>query len=671
MSDFIRLKKAVQEQFSLMSKHDLFKTKVSKDDIWEMYLKSFPDGTNPIFRERTTHDCNCCRQFIKACGNVVAVIEGKSVSIWDVNVGGYYQDVADAMSKLVKEQSIDNVFLNPERVLGTDKNRELTDDGGIINWDHFHYELPSKFVEDYANIGTILSKKLSAKNVFLRGVSEITINALETAIELIGQNSLYRGQESMDAVETFLREKVAFEKVATSQGKDLFAWVRSAKIGGLSMFRNSAIGTLLVDMSSGVDLSVAVGKFEAMVAPKNYKRSTALVSKGMIDRAEKRINELRIADSLVRRFATINDITVNNILYVDRDSKMIMNVFDEMRQSASTKVQNLDKMETVSIQTFIDNILPKAESVEVLFENSHLNNLMSLIAPVYPDAPPILKWDNNFSWSYSGEVTDSIKERVKKAGGTVSGVLRCSLSWFNYDDLDIHVIEPDGNHIEFGNKGRVHTSSGILDVDMNVPETESRDAVENIIWTDKSRMQEGTYKLYVNNYTQREDIDLGFDVEIEYGGVTHSFNYPKKVRNGESITVAEFTFSRKSGIKFISSLPQSTAVKEEWGLTTSKFHKVKMVMNSPNHWDGNKIGNKHWFFIIDNCSNPKEAKGFFNEFLDNKLKEHRKVLEVLSTKTNARISDDQLSGLGFSSTMRNHLVCKVSGSFSRTIKINF
>ncbi len=383
------------------------------------------------------------------------------------------------------------------------------------------------------------------------------------------------------------------------------------------------------------------------------------------------MEELGILNSLYRRFAVVEDLTVNNVLFVDRDSKIAMNVFDEMSKEVLVKVDSFSKVEEVSIDKFINDILPQVDCVEVLFENRLVNNLMSLIAPVHPDSKGLFKWANNFSWSYNGEVTDSIKDRVKKAGGRVDGILRCSLSWFNYDDLDIHVIEPKGNHIYYKKAKQVQPSSGVLDVDMNAGGPKSRNAVENIIWTSRSKMQQGKYKLFVNNYAKREDVDVGFDVEIEYEGSIHSFHYPKMVRNKEDVTVAEFHLSLKNGLKFIRSLPSTQASKKVWNIKTQQFQKVSMIMTSPNHWDGNQTGNKHWFFIMADCINPNKTRGFYNEFLHHDLTPHRKVFEVMSSKMMTEQSDKQVSGLGFSSTQRNHLLCKVSGSFSRTIKLKF
>jgi len=389
----------------------------------------------------------------------------------------------------------------------------------------------------------------------------------------------------------------------------------------------------------------------------------------MISNAQKKVAELGIESALERRYAVTDDITFNNVLFADRSVKKTMNVFDELASSVPAKVSNLNKVEEVDIATFIGTILPKAESVEMLLENKHSNNLMSLIAPKNADSEHILKWSNNFSWAYNGEVTDSIKERVKNAGGNVNGVLRCSLSWFNYDDLDIHVVEPNRNLIYYRHK--MSGTSGVLDVDMNAGGSKSRKAVENITWSDKSRMLEGIYTVTINNYSLRETIDVGFDVEIEYEGTTYTFHYSQKVPNKGNVTVAKFDLSKACGIKFIESLPSTQAVKEVWGLPTQTFHKVRMVMNSPNHWDGHKTGNKHWFFVLDKCLNDKPARGFFNEFLKNDLTEHRKVFEVLGSKMKTEVSDTQLSGLGFSSTQKNSVFCKVTGSFNRTLKINF
>ena len=83
---FRDFKLAIQRQFNVIKTHELFRTQADKYGMWDVYLDSFPDGTNPIFRERTEHDCNCCKYFIRAVGNMVAVIDGKVVSIWDVKI---------------------------------------------------------------------------------------------------------------------------------------------------------------------------------------------------------------------------------------------------------------------------------------------------------------------------------------------------------------------------------------------------------------------------------------------------------------------------------------------------------------------------------------------------------------------------------------------------------
>ena len=60
---FSEFKLAIDRQWREMSKHELFRTGADKDAMWERYLGSFPEGSNPIFRERTEHDCSVVSQF--------------------------------------------------------------------------------------------------------------------------------------------------------------------------------------------------------------------------------------------------------------------------------------------------------------------------------------------------------------------------------------------------------------------------------------------------------------------------------------------------------------------------------------------------------------------------------------------------------------------------------
>lgn len=680
MSQFIYFRDAVNNKLKEMASSEatLFRANISKDEMWDIYLRSFPEGSNPIFRERTEHDCNCCKQFIRACGGIVTVDPrtNKLVSIWDVVAELPYQAVADEMSEAIKASGIANVFTHDSPKAGAALTHSQEEDGSIANWEHFYTEdIPQSCVKSGDFVGTLLSQSKARFDVFNRGLNEITYDALDMVEDLIKQGSLYRGEEFKTAVQHFKKEKKKYEKV-TSSRKDNYLWERSVFVpAGLATLRNSVIGTLLVDLSEGKDLEYAVKAFETKVAPQNYKRPTALITPRMIEEAQKKIEQLGLGDSLERRFAVPEDVSVNNVLFADRDTQKVMkegSVFDDLKQEASGRTpRNLKKVEEIHIDQFVEDVLPKINKMELMLENKHENNLMSVIAPVNPDAANMLKWDNNFSWSYKGEVTDSIKERVKAAGGNVEGYLRCSLSWSNYDDLDIHMFEPmGGEHIHYGFR-KSHGTFGNLDVDMNARHKDSRTPVENIVYPTKSRMIPGVYKLKVHNFRKRENKDVGFTVEIECEGQLYTFEYGKAMRDMECVTVAELKVDKNGEVTVIGKLPSTTRSKELWGVNTNTFVPVAMMMHSPNHWDDNQVGNKHTFFVLEDCLNPEPARGFYNEFLKAELNDHRKVFEVLASKMKAEPTERQLSGVGFSSTQRNTATVKVSGSFNRMLKIIF
>lgn len=671
--NFISFKVAVANQYDRMKKYDMFRMQVEKDALWATYLGSFPEGTNPIFKERTEHDCQCCKSFIRAVGGLVAIIDGKLESIWDVKVEGEYQIVADKLSALVKSSTIDNVFLHTEPIAGTDKNYQDTPEG-VKTWSHFFIKLLPANICAGVDIGTRLGESRSSKDVFARSLAEITDYAIDTTLELIAQNSLYRGEEHKFVVDSFRKLKIAYNALKTDVERDIFCWsqIKSAP-PSVSRIRNTVIGSLLTDLSEGKDLEFAVQSFETKVAPANYKRPTALVTKSMVENAQKTVVELGLTSALERRYATIQDITVNNIIFADRDAKQHMkgDVFAEVASGVAEKADNFNKVEEVDVAVFIKNIMSTAKSVELMLENRHSSNLVSLVAPVDSEAKGMFKWENKFSWSYAGEMADSIKERVKKAGGKIEGDLCCRLAWDYADDLDFHMLEPKGGtHIYFSNRRTKSICGGILDIDANGIDGIVPNPVENIYYSDKRTMREGSYVLNVHNYNRRS-AGIGFEVEIEFGGQVYNFVYDKVLKSNETIRVAEIRYSKESGFTIVDSLPSSQMVKNMWGLSTQSFHKVSTIMMSPNYWDEKAVGNKHYFFMLEKCINDGRARGFFNEFLSEELNQHRKVLEIVGSKMKTEKSQDQLSGVGFSSTQRNSVLCRVKGNFTRVVKVTF
>lgn len=426
-----------------------------------------------------------------------------------------------------------------------------------------------------------------------------------------------------------------------------------------------------------MDLDLAVRKYEQIVAPANYKRPKAIFTKKMLDDAKNTIKELGYIDSLARRYATLDDITVNNILFSNKDSAKRISgasVFDEMEKEIAVNPKKFNKVEEVPIEKFISDVLPAARELEVLFENKHSSNLVSLIAPVNKDSKTMFKWNNNFSWSYAGNITDSqIRENVKSAGGKVDGVLRFSIQWNECGtdncDLDAHCIEPNNHEIYFGTDEKPGRSSmgGQLDVDVIQPC--GKVAVENITWGDLSKMKNGVYRFMVNQYSGA--VKKGFRAEIEFDGQIYSFDYNKPMRSGETVQVADVTL--KDGVFTIKEyITSSMSAKTIWGVTTNQFVPVSVMCYSPNYWDEqNGIGNKHYFFMLKDCINDEAPNGFFNEYLKQELVQHKRVFEALGSKMRVEPSDDQLSGLGFSSTKRNELIVKVKGNTERVMKIKF
>ncbi len=706
-----KLSQLMQEHFikNMCSTGKLYVADITGRDVWHEYLNSFENPgvwRNP---QSNVYNCNHCSNFIRRYGNIVALNQNlELVTIFDVEIEGEYAHALKTLSTLIKSKAIANFFVETinelnelpyEKIsrtaksfqLGVAKNHKqytkeevekfgrVTEDK-VYTFHHFNLNIPKEFISFSGNSSD--SIKATARDnvkVFERALVEIPLDTLELVRDLITQGSLLNGEAQLSKVSLFIQFKTEYEKVEPSKRSN---WCWKYVPEALAKFKNELIGKLCSDLAEGMELNKACQEWNKLVDPVNYMKTTAPITKRQIQEAEKFVTENDYTASFNRRNATIDDMKASEIKHMKSDggeAKPVGSIFDGVKPSTSTrhKKSEFDGIEEVSIDKFMADILPKCTSIEAFLKNNHETNMVTMTTAENDESKPIFKWDNNYSWTYNGNLAGKsmIKEEVKSKGGLVDGILRFSISWnesgSDNSDLDAWCLQPDRQKIGFSesfrkDRGNYRSScGGQLDVDIMNPS--GRLAVENIAFESLSKMNDGVYKFWVNPYSGSGS--QGFKAEIEFNGEIYTYEYNRSV--AANVVVAEVTL--KNGVFSIEhKLPSAESNKEIYGLETNTFHPVNLVCLSPNHWGTNEAGNKHYFFMLKDAKNPVSIRSFHNENLSNALAEHRKVMEVLAnTKMLAPTTGKELTGLGFNATVRDEIILKLGGTFKRVIKVKF
>lgn len=709
MVEFIN---AVKEQsLNLYKTGKLFR--VNAEHLFQKYLEAFDKVDNPTFRDpnSSTHNCNNCHNFIRRYGNMVAIDENNQIITLfsNLNVSEKYKKVADSLDVYLKTCKIVNVFFETYNELnslpyekyntkqqtyrlGIDKNhkqysKDEVDKFGVVNtekiytFNHFHLDLPTNFVDKSGkSIESIMADYRDKFAVFFRAMEEISIDTFNLAIDLINQGSLLDGTSHIGVLNAILPWKKDYDKLADNK-KENFCWLATYTMNeSLAKFRSNLIGQFLIELTEGKELNKACEDWNKRVDPVNYHKAKSPITKKQIEEAKKFVQENGYEESFIRRLATLDDIKANEIIHITRDNNKVkpVSIFDNVKApSTRHKRSEFDKVEEVSIDKFLKDILPTCSSIEAYLENRMDGNLCNITTSNVKESKPIFKWKNNYSYTFNGNIAGKsmIKEAVKSRGGKTEGIVNIRLAFpTTVSDYDLHVIEPTGFHIYYHNRRQVANSSGMLDLDAQGADghfpPEKR--VENVIYTNGNKMPKGKYLVYVHNYNER-DKEFGFTLEIEINGEVTTFNYNKFLKEKDKVDVCYIDYN---GTEFniipIIPVSQSNSIsKELWGLETNNFHKVNLVCLSPNHWEDNEVGNKYYMFMLEGCKNPNQVRGFHNEHLIQDLLQHRKVMDVLGNSVLIEPSNDQLAGIGFNSTVKDELILKLSGSFKRVIKVKF
>ena len=134
---FSKLKQQLIDNFKEMSKNGkLFYVNIDREIIWLAYLEGFEDED-----EKQSHNCNCCKSFLRQYGGIVTIINNKMVSIWDgLDVDDIYKVPVDNLSKYIHSLPITDIFLSAESTCGTPVSYDSKRD---VNWNHFALTVPN------------------------------------------------------------------------------------------------------------------------------------------------------------------------------------------------------------------------------------------------------------------------------------------------------------------------------------------------------------------------------------------------------------------------------------------------------------------------------------------------------------------------------------------------
>lgn len=135
-------------------------------------------------------------------------------------------ETASDLAKLVKEAGIGDIFIQDVNEFhGCDHNVQLLPDGTTRTWTHLYVTIPNKFkfnkkVHHFDSAAGYRGDVRARAGVFERSLSELKLSAVETVIELIEDNNLYRGEEFLKTLQEFRRTMLEADNLSPEYSDD-------------------------------------------------------------------------------------------------------------------------------------------------------------------------------------------------------------------------------------------------------------------------------------------------------------------------------------------------------------------------------------------------------------------------------------------------------------------
>ena len=384
---YMQVENGIRESFKEAIEDDnepLFTT--NAEDLFEVFLYNIPAHA------RQHYNCNACRNFISRYGGLVTIDDDgyKYPVMWNFSYPEFFNKAIRAVYDAVENAKVTGMFITSNRRLGTPKTGP---------WTHMAVDMPKHKIyrSRLYDAEQAMAEKKEDHRMLGQAAFKYSLKTIETAVNILRSNSLYRGEKFHGIAEWFLEIK-KITKLPKEQFENLL-WKKAATApAGFCHISSSMIGTLLDDIEEGMDFETVKRRFDEKMNPTKYQRPQAAPSAGNVRRAEEIVEKLGIRNSLKRRFAKIDEVeTIWRSHSGERNQSISSDsVFAGVKTKQDGKVDYHKGIapwnQTMTWEKFARTVLPVAKKIEMWIPNRR-EAYCAFVTADDISAPPIVLWD--------------------------------------------------------------------------------------------------------------------------------------------------------------------------------------------------------------------------------------------------------------------------------------
>lgn len=367
------------------------------DGLFDLFLDNLPADA------RQHYTCRTCRRFVDTYGGLIRIDENgsRTPAMWATasKIPEFFAPAVQALRKAVKDAKVTGVFVSSYRTLGTPATG---------SWTHLSAVLPDRMVYR-GRVDTaeqVMAKKAEEHRMLLDAIRKYRTETVKSAVGILSTDSLYRSEKVLGIAEWFFNLKNTIESKPRKESSGIIWYAVATAPVGFCHISSSMIGTLLDDIEAGLDMDAVSRRFADKMHPLKYQRPQAAPSRGNVEQAEKIVEKLGIQNSLLRRYARIEELETIWRPSVVAEPKKTGGVFSGVRTKEQTYAGDpkklVGKVDGITFDKFRREVLGKAKKIEFLVPAGSAP-YSAIVTAADESAPPILKWDseekrNPFSW---------------------------------------------------------------------------------------------------------------------------------------------------------------------------------------------------------------------------------------------------------------------------------